>query len=197
MNQNEVISKRLAEAYYHAELSPDPSNQNGAVIYRDATEGATRMSVGHNQFYRGIIPDVEDRDNKLARIAHAEYDAVVKLSACPIAVNFHTAMYCPWAACRLCAMTIIGSGIKTLVVHRQRQDTYAATRAGQKRSDGSDVLPCWQPDIDEAMQNLKRASVNLVIFDGRVEHYDGEGINLNGRRWCPRRLEFRRLRNTA
>lgn len=171
---NDYTTQYLAEAYALAENSPDKSNQNGAVVYR----GLYKIGEGFNHFYPGV-PATQERPAKY-EITHAEEDACFSCAKSSLAVDHSAIMYCPWAACKRCARAIIGAGIRRLVVHRERWDTFVHTR-----NEGH----TWQPDVDEALQWL-RHTVEITIFEGPIPEYQGRGINLNGRLWNPRTLEF-------
>lgn len=169
----------LAEAYGLATLSPDKSNQNGAVIY----QYSTRLSEGYNHFYHGV-PPTDERPAKYERIVHAEDDACLKLAHCTVPVNSHTIMFCPWATCKSCAISILGAGIRKLVVHKERCAAFDLTRGGQQELNLED----WQPAIDESSEWLKDGGCEIVYFEGPVP-FDGL-ININGRPWSPKTLEF-------
>lgn len=174
-----LTEQRLAEAYELATESPDKSNQNGAVIY----SFTALMSSGVNHFYPGITP-TDERPEKYERIVHAELDACLGLADCSLRVTEHTAMYCPWATCKPCAISILGSRIPTLVLHFDRCLAFVATRGGQDEK----ALADWQPDIDESMDWLKDGGCEIEVFRGPVP-FDGV-ININGRPWSPQNLEF-------
>ena len=172
--REEDIQRYLAEAYSLAEYSPDKSNQNGAVVYR----GFTKIGEGFNHFYPGI-PATDERPAKY-EITHAEEDAALSCARSSIGVDATAVMYCPWAACKRCTRSIIGAGIRQLVVHKERWDTFVETREEGK---------AWAPEVDEAMIWL-RQTVAVTIYSGPITEYQGGGINLNGRKWNPRTLEF-------
>lgn len=69
----------MAQAYFWAASSPDPSSQNGALVCNRDDEGnLASLQMGWNHFYDGIEPELEDRDEKLLRIEHAERDVIYK-----------------------------------------------------------------------------------------------------------------------
>lgn len=98
----EAVSKR----------SKDPSTQCGAVIVRpDKTIAAT----GYNGFPRDIEdkPELlEDRDEKLKRIIHAEMNAILT-SREPI--KGYTLYTHPFLTCERCAVHVIQAGIIRVV----------------------------------------------------------------------------------
>jgi deoxycytidylate deaminase len=182
------LDEKLTEAYRLAEMSPDVSNQNGAVIYQDDIV----LSQGWNHFYQGVPeeqnrePTETNRTTKYDRIAHAEFDCCINLAHRHIAISEAAIMFCPWATCIPCAIALIGAQVPKLVIHKERCVAFMATRAGQDEA----ALADWQPAIDESSQWLTAAGVETIVFEGPVESYVGPGININGRKWHPHTLEF-------
>jgi len=175
------LDEKLTEAYRLAEMSPDQSNQNGAIIYQDDVV----MSMGFNHFYNGV-PETDERPAKYERIAHAEFDACINLAHQEKAISADAVMFCPWATCKPCALAIIGAQVPFLVVHLERCKAFMATRGGQAEVNLQD----WQPDIDESSQWIKDSGCEIIVFEGPVESYVGPGININGNKWSPKTLEF-------
>ncbi len=152
--QHAMMSQRLAEAYSLATGSPDVSNQNGAVVY---TQNGEHVSNGYNHFYDGI-PPTEERPAKYERIVHAEADACLKSNQFQGDLSaVKTFMFCPWATCKPCAISVIGAGIGYLIVHKERCEAFIRTRAGQNEAN----LQEWQPDIDESNIWLRNAGVAI------------------------------------
>lgn len=157
-------AKWLALAYELAAKSPDPSNQNGAVI----VASNRLLSVGINDFPIGFTRNVTDRDAKLKNIEHAERASIYALLRGRIDLTGASlVMYCPWAPCHECARAIVESGIDSLVVHRQRM---------VKTPDR------WATDVREAIQKLKR-SVKFYEYDGPVP--SKVPVIVNGESWFP------------
>lgn len=170
------IPERLADAYTLATQSPDESNQNGAIIYRFHN----LLSTGYNHFYPGV-PLTQKRPEKYDRIVHAEMDACLSLLT---RVCKDTVMFCPWAACKQCALAILGSQIPTLVIHYERCHVFMETREDQQELNLKD----WQPDINESAKWLKNGGCEIVVHRGPVP-FDST-IKVNGRPWSPKTLEF-------
>lgn len=174
-------SQRLAEAYeLAATRSPDPSNQNGAVIYRNYQ----KCSEGFNHFYPGIPPEWNDRKKKYERIVHAEQDACLRLSRSVAIMDDAVTLFCPFSACKSCAVAIIGAGVRQVVMHRQRWLAYSETWGNQ------DQARFWLNEIFEAEEWLISAGVVLHAYDGRIPEYNGQGVRVNGLLWNPATLGF-------
>lgn len=157
----------LKEAYIEATKSPDPSNQNGAVT---SWEGRV-VERGYNHFYDGIEPNVLDRDKKLARIEHAERDALYRTGN--LFGTLGVTLVCPWAACYDCARAIIGSQVCELVVHKQRQELTPER---------------WRANVEESLGWIRAAGISIIEFDGPVP--GAPSIIVNGNLWSPERLSF-------
>lgn len=158
----------LLMCYQRAALSPDPSNQNGALVY--IPETGIIVSDECNRFPRCVEVTEEllaNRDQKLKYIEHAERCAVYASAAS----NYSTegqAMFCPWAACHECARSIILSGIKHLVVHQARMDTTPER---------------WLEDVNGALQLMKDSGIIIYYFDKPVR--GAPNIRVNGQDWSP------------
>jgi len=167
----------LAISYWLAGKSPDTSNQNGAIV----CQYKTIMSKGYNHFYYGVPPTGE-RPEKYERIVHAEMDACLSLAACSIPVDHHTKMFCAWATCKQCAIAILGAGIPKLIIHYERCRTFVETRRDEED------LENWQIAMDESAQWLRDGGCEIEVYKGSVD--TDSTININGRLWSPRTLEF-------
>ena len=162
----------LSDAYAEALKSPDPSSQNGALVVWGNTTGLFQtMSKGYNHFYKGIEPEVEDRDEKLRRIEHAERDAIYR-AAFNGTTTHGAILVCPWVACVDCARAIIGSGIGVVIHHWDRY-----------------MLPSsWKDQINEALGWLEAAGVEVYSYTGPVGFT--EPILVSGRLWSPALCEY-------
>ncbi len=112
----------MRTAYSTATQSPDPSNQNGALL---VTSGGHVLAQACNHIPRGvdITPELlADRDWKIPRIAHAEEAVIVTAARYGVRTDRLT-MICPWASCLPCARMINIAGIKKLIVHSRRMET--------------------------------------------------------------------------
>lgn len=92
--------------------SRDPSTKVGAVIIRT---DKTIASMGYNGFPKGMPDHPEwynDREQKLARVIHAEMNAILN---CKEDVKGFT-LYSTHPCCENCAKHVIAAGIKRVVV---------------------------------------------------------------------------------
>lgn len=168
MLNNEVLQKLMAKAYAESLRSPDPSNQNGAVLVHRHTDGTLEvMCSGYNHFYKGIPAIVDDRDEKIKGIEHAERDTIFE--AAKLGIQCQGAiMVCPWAACHECARAIIGSGISVLVYHYERYKTTPER---------------WAYKVEEALKWMNNAGIYICVVEGAIP--GTEPINVNGSKWSP------------
>jgi dCMP deaminase len=161
----------LADAYRYARRSPDPSNQNGAIIHcrHDFVN-----SVGWNTFPRGVEVTQQlrnDREQKLLYIEHAERAAIYQAVKAGFSTEGAT-MYCPWAACHECARGIIISGIDKVVVHKERMDLTPER---------------WKKSVDSALEMLTNAEIMVDYYSGPVY---ASPVIVNGSFWSPKELRF-------
>ena len=116
----------LSLAKRSAGMSKDPRSQVGAVIVGPDRE---IRSMGFNGFPRGISDDarLNDRDQKLKLIVHAETNAIlnasrfgVPLKGCTLYLAAVTKAGCIWAGppCARCTVEIIQSGIAEIVSYQ-------------------------------------------------------------------------------
>jgi deoxycytidylate deaminase len=161
------MSINLAKAYCEAVNSPDESSQNGAII-RNYIQ---TVSYGYNGPSAGTAV-IQSRPAKYKVFEHAERAAIY---------NAHASvedmiMYCPWAACCDCARAIIFSGIKVLVVHRERMLL---------------TPDHWKEDVAFALNMLQENDVEVLYHDGPV--IGAPSILVNGVLWNPETLLFEDL----
>ncbi len=177
-----MIEEYMAAAYRFAKRSPDKSNQNGCVVFNVANDNL--LAWGYNRFYDGV-PPTDERPAKYERIAHAEFDCCLDIGRQGRRIDcFEDRMFCPWAACKNCALAILGTNIRYLYIHADRCLAYHSTRHGSN----IESLKDWQPDIDESFQWLKDGGVVIEFFSGSVP-FDGT-IKINGMDWSPKTLRF-------
>jgi dCMP deaminase len=156
-----------------AQLSPDPSTQNAALIVNGMVDGEPLTAgYGHNDFPKGVQPRL-DRPAKYTFIEHAErnaiYDAALEGEA-----TLDATMVALWAACADCARAIIQSGIKTLYRH----SFYTSHGHGD---DSLDRMP-WKASTDAGDQMLREAGVDIIEYDlysgGAVVLFNGSPVIL-------------------
>lgn len=117
----------LALAQHVAQWSKDPSTKVGAVI---TTPAHRILSVGFNGYPRGV-PDVDlhNRDYKLARIVHAEMNALLFANS---PLEGATMYVWPMPPCSHCAGPIIQAGIGRVVAPPAGERWATPCAIGQK-----------------------------------------------------------------
>ncbi len=98
---------RLAK-FWGLESSKDPSTRVGAVIVR---QDLSIASLGYNGFPRGCDDSPEiyaDRDQKYARVVHAEMNSILHARE---PLHGYTLYTWPFACCERCAVHVIQTGI--------------------------------------------------------------------------------------
>ncbi|OGZ08599.1 MAG: hypothetical protein A3D65_05110 [Candidatus Lloydbacteria bacterium RIFCSPHIGHO2_02_FULL_50_13] len=181
----------LCKAYEEATKSPDPSTQNGALVVgpnrywkpeldpftRDPistliTNGLKIIGADCNRFPSGIEYTHERLHTPLKYIyvAHAEFGAIFSaLHTSPLKDFPEFTIVCPWAACTGCAKTIITSGIRRLVRHKQAH----LQSAGNTK---------WQEEITVADVMLREVGVEIIEYDGLV---GAPPVLHSGKYWNP------------
>lgn len=142
----------LKEAYAEALNSPDPSTQNGAILW-DPIPGAV-VAAEHNRFPDGVEYTAErwKRPGKYAFIEHAERGVIYKAARLGIITEGLT-LVTPWAACADCCRSIIQAGISTLITHKQAFERSPVA---------------WLESIEPGLEMLAEAGVKVRWFDGEV-----------------------------
>lgn len=99
--------------------SPDPSTQNGAILY---DFNGVELGRGCNEFPWGVNPvHWNDREAKYPRVVHAETAAILDAGRRGNS-TVGTVLVCPWAACSNCAKHIAYAGVSVLYRHPQITD---------------------------------------------------------------------------
>lgn len=160
MNYHEL----LRVAYEEAAKSPDPSNQNGAVV---VDREGTILARSYNHIPTGIDVDLNDRDAKMLAIVHAEEGSVCACARDGIEARGKT-LVCPWAACMRCARGILVAGFARVVVHRPRMLTTPER---------------WLPEVEKANAWLVRRGVEIEYYDAPIP--TAPPIVVNGQVWQP------------
>lgn len=150
-----------------ADLSPDPSTQNGAILM----DGAAIVAQGANRFPRGVEVTEErlERPLKYSFICHAERDAIYDAARRGVKTE-GLVMYCPWYACTDCARAIIQAGIVEVIGHRTILDKTPAR---------------WKETIEIALGMLDDAGVKHGFVGGEEGELDAKGVLFNGEIWYP------------
>ena len=147
----------LCKAYVEAQKSPDPSTKTGALVVWRKDDVHHIWGRGCNRFLDGVEVTQErlTAPLKYMCIAHAEciaiFDALKSLKTPLSAMT----MVAPWAACSNCGKTIIMSGIKTLVRHKQAH----LQSAGNLK---------WKEEIEVADIMMREAGIKIIEYDGAV-----------------------------
>jgi dCMP deaminase len=126
--------------------SKDPSTKCGAVIVRP---DRTIVSTGYNGFPKGCDDSEEfyaDRELKLARVVHAELNAILHAREPLQGYTMYT--YPPgWGpSCDRCTAHIIQAGI-TRVVHRRDESEFARR---------------WKESAERGLQMFEEAGVEVI-----------------------------------
>lgn len=102
--------RMICLASHVATWSKDPSTQVGAVI----TDPNHRvLSLGFNGFPAGVADtDLDDRDHKIARVVHAELNAILFARGPVVGATLYV---WPMPPCSRCAGPIIQAGIARVV----------------------------------------------------------------------------------
>ena len=108
-----------------AERSKDPNTQVGCIIAGRAHE---IRSTGYNSPPRGIrddVPERLERPTKYLWMEHAERNAIYNAARCGTPLEGCT-IYIELMPCMDCARAIVQSGIREVVVSRQRMSQYSS-----------------------------------------------------------------------
>lgn len=150
----------LVQCCAWANLSPDPSTQNAAVLVGPGASDHDKGKIftetfSVNEFPRGVpyLDERWERPQKYDWIEHAERNAIFSAARQGIMTQGLT-MVCPWAACANCARAIIQAGIRRLVTITPR---------------GGDTPERWDDSIKIAMQMLHESRVEVVFVDGPLD----------------------------
>lgn len=164
------IQTGLAIAYAVAAASPDPSNQNGAVILEDRTKRI--LTVGCNEVPgMSFTPEeLSDREWKLRHIEHAERRAILRLIG--LTCQGPLTMFSPWAPCCDCAKAMLQAGIRSLIVHQPRM---ALTPER------------WLADVNAGLEILHREGVEITRVAGPIS---AGTIRVEGKQWSPQTCCF-------
>lgn len=168
MFDQNMLKNLMGKAYANALKSPDTSSQNGAVMCKRQPDGHLDIVAnGYNHFYKGVPGEVDNREQKLKEIEHAERDCIYASAARGVQTK-GSILICPWVACYDCARGIIGSEVSAVVYHKQRNDLTDAR---------------WLSNVNEALGWLQESGVYLFEFDGPVP--GTKPILVSGKLWSP------------
>lgn len=150
--------ERLKEAYAMAARSEDQSTQNGAVLYDPR---GLLIGAGFNRIRPDCCATAEhwQKPAKYQWVTHAEQDAIFDA----VRNGYYTqnaTLYASWAACEVCAKTIIGCGVARVVRH---------VHPAQHRPD-------WAEALRVADEMMRAAGVELID----VREVLGVKVRFNG-----------------
>lgn len=130
--------KFMGLAHHVARWSKDPSTQVGAVVVGDSPR---QVAFGYNGFPPGIADDerLNDRDEKLALVIHAEVNALLNAPFKPVW------LYSTKWPCSRCAVHIVAAGVRWVVAPYPAPDDR------------------WHADAARSAQVLEEAGVNTVL----------------------------------
>lgn len=163
----------LNEAYKEATKSVDPSTQNGAVL---VSLGGNIIGRAHNRFARGVVTTPErlaDRNEKYPRTFHAEegaiWDAVNNghADALPLAT-----LFVAWYACDKCACTILESGVKKVVGHREHPGVI-------------NLHSKWAQVVKIGLNMLEEGGVSCKYYSDQGKPFNCEPLLLDYKKWQP------------
>lgn len=182
----EVIRYFLTKAYKFAARSPDPSNQNGALLVDSDlladSDGSPEYLIGEcNQTTPGIdaTPEIlADRTKKYAYIEHAERGLIY--GAASLGLSTHKKIIvCPWFACTECARAISCAGVGLIIGHLPRIREFERTRGNLS----DEAAAKWSPSVTEGDHIMEQGGVRRIYFD---EPLDLDfTILINERPWRP------------
>jgi len=150
LSQDPKYASWLKDCYTYSKKSNHPSTHNAALLLANDE----MVLWGVNILPPGV-KEVKERfegPNKHIYLNHAERDVLYKAARKGIATEGLT-MVMPWLPCIPCANAVITSGISRLIVHRQMIE----------RTD-----PKWKDELEDAVQIMKEAGIEMVAYDGVV-----------------------------
>ena len=153
----------MRHVYLVSEKSKDPKTKIGAVIVKENHI----ISSGYNGFPIGVndLPErYDDRQIKYSMISHAEDNSVITAARFGISTK-DTTLYTQGIPCNECAKSIIQSGIKEVVIHKQWPS----------------MIQKWIESCKISEQMLSESGVKIRWFDkllGISGWLDGQFVNV-------------------
>ena len=146
----EKYRKLLKECYKYSKNSDHPSTHNAALLVdkdKIVLKGANMFppKVKHSKYRL-------EKGNRNVYINHAERDLIYKAAAKGLKTKGLT-MVMPWLPCIPCATSIITSGVKKLICHKQMIE---------RTSDR------WIKELKEAVKFMEEAGIKIIAYDGKV-----------------------------
>jgi dCMP deaminase len=163
----------LKQAYAEASKSADPSTQNGAVLV--SADGLI-IGRGYNRFAKGVKTTPErlaDRNLKYPRTAHAEKNAIWDaIHNGYLDLLDNATLYVAWYACDRCADTILESGIRRVVGHRQHPGVIT-------------LHSKWAALVEAGLDMLQEGGVECLYYDDGGKGLGCEPLLLDYKLWTP------------
>jgi dCMP deaminase len=163
----DLVSELLAQAYGLAARSRDTSNQNGALIL--SCRGVL-LGEGFNDLPIGVrdLPERHERPEKYNWFRHAEQHALLDAGYRGEGSTRDGVLVTPWAACmQPCAVSIIETGVRHLVLHKQRMELSPVR---------------WIDNIRKAFVMFAEAGVTWELYDGEI---GCDPVYVDGELWRP------------
>lgn len=142
----------ISLAYLVASRSKDRNTHIGSVVVGPNKE---IRSTGYNSFSRGINDNLEERQEKPEKyfwFAHSEFNAVILASFIGVSLKDCT-IYTNGIPCCNCAMAIINSGIREVVVDKEWNDNNYGR---------------WLEESKRTCQMFEEAGVKLRFWEGSL-----------------------------
>jgi len=143
----------MSMVYLIATMSKDQSTHIGAVIVDK--DNAIR-STGYNSFPRGIndtLIERQKRPEKYYWFAHGERNAIYNAARMGSILK-DCRLYTQGIPCTDCAIAIIQSGIKEVIIHKNWDDH---------------MTEKWKQHSIRTEELFKEGGVHLRIYDGDIE----------------------------
>lgn len=140
----------MSLAYLVAMKSKDESTKVGTVIVDDENE---ILATGYNGFPRGFDDDVAERKVKplkLVYTVHSELNACLSAARKNISLKGSRA-YVTWAPCSKCALALVQSGVKEVIIHKENP-----------------VRPSWVEEVQLGADILAEGGVTLREWSGEI-----------------------------
>jgi dCMP deaminase len=150
MNWDEYF---MSLVYLVAMRSKDQSTKIGAVVVGPDHE---IRSTGYNSFVRGIDDYVEERQQRPEKyfwMCHAEVNSVYNAARIGASLK-DCIIYTNGIPCMHCALSIVQSGIKEVIVHKLWNDQ------------NKDI---WIEHAERSTILFNEAGVKLRIYDGKIQ----------------------------
>ncbi len=151
----------MSMCYFVALKSKDKSTKVGSIIV--GVDNEVRSS-GYNGPPRGFDDSdesIHERPLKYKIFQHAERNAIHNCARVGVPTK-GCKMYISWTPCYDCAGAIIQSGISEVIIHKQGQEAFNASRPE------TEEFKKWNDDINKSVQFMKSCGVKVKWHDGVI-----------------------------